>query len=880
MSSSQTQLAKWRARIRSLENECFWPGPRPMEDSRWSQQLIGRDDQAHNFSDLVRETSLVVLNGESGVGKSSMLNLGIVPRLEQDGFQVIVCRNWASEGVHEGLVGIEAVEQFLATKFDAAHRLPEDVPNGPGFTNALNAEYGDEAVIILDQFESLIRHQPRFYNEVRRWIEDTVKRYAIHVVISLRTEFVHRIRDLVVGPYKRADFTLDRINDERWIAEILEKGNRIDGVDAPTIDPDAAKSIVALWTQAGGGSAWTSVGLLHLQALLYVLWRGRLSDTIKTTDTLWERDGAPVSLADFEGASVEVASQLFSSALAHAVGLRLDRCRDVYLVELAGDQTLVEGVISLLTRMPDHLESGGYKVSQERRQLAAKVLSRELDTLRVREGFDSRTDAGQIFTDFARRVGNSKVGENEADWLVMPRSEIVTVDSLRERIADRPGESDDNEVTSGPMFGLPPLAVVAEELRRYFFALAWLEESDIVVPTDADGGETMLELVHDGFSRGLKEWASSKSDGPARAPHRLTAAVGEVFDWSAFSDGAEQTEQTVNANLRWRSCRVAGMDFRLRVFVNCDFRETIFDSCTFEGVAFVNCLLDGVSFVDCEIRGDVSTAPSEWEGEKPELPSFEVEAPAAVETMNRYLDHAVETTTLGSWTSGRPARPISSERLKTMKTSTTDAFRWEKWEPQTGGLVMYGGRLSSLMFAACIFADGTISLRHVAGTSLEFAEQVSGSIELYDVAIRGVSVSPPVGRKPQDTDSLEVRVLNSALQSVWFSTPLRGSASIVNSVVWQLFNASTSDSAGFSVQLENSPNLGAVNARIWQDSKPFVLNDFESVVVSTHESGHAEEDVDFPPPALTRARVATFASKVDYQSLKNLRGQSPEPPQE
>lgn len=863
MTAGKGKYGLWQQAVRAEEDKCFWPGPKPMLGSRWGGQLRGRDEQARKFSGLVRETSLVVLNGESGVGKSSMLNLGIVPRLEKDGFEVLICRNWASSGSHADFEGLDAVEEFISSRIE--QRLPEGVTSGPGFIRQLNDEYGDEAVIVLDQFEGLIRHQPKFYNEVRQWIEEVVKRYAVHIVISLRTEFMHRIRDLTVGPYKRADFTLDRISEEHWIKEIIDNGNRLDGLAAPTIESSAASAIAELWTRAEGGRAWTSVGLLHLQALLYVLWRNRAGDTITVEEPLWREGPATLTLADFIADDSRDAAELFAGALAHAVALRLDRCRDVYLNDLGGDATLAEGVVSLVTRMPDHLEAGGYKVPQERRQLASKVLVRELATLREDVSLDPMSPAGSVFTDISNRVDDMLASDGErVDFLTLPRVGLISKEDLQSQVIERAGDSDDYEVTAGPMLGMPPLAVVTEELRRYFFALAWLVESDIIVHTDADGGDTMLELVHDGFSRGLKAWASLQSEGPERAPHRLTASVGEVFDWRASEEQQGRSPDTENgwltsANLRWRSCRVVGADFWHRVFVNCDFRETTFENCTFEGVTFVNCLMDGVSFVGGVVRGKVTPTPSEWDGEKAELPSFIVEAPDLVETMNRYLDSPVLTSQVGSWTSGRPARPISAGRAAAMKNSVTDAFRFEDWDKQSGGLVMYGGRLSSLMFSDCQLADGTVSFRHVAGTSLEFAEQTSGSIELFDVAIRGFTVSPPVGSMPQDEDLLKINVSESALQNVWFSTPIKGTADIRNSVVWQLFSASKR-SGGFSVKLTNSAHLGLVNG-------------FDGGVPATSPKN-------FDAECYVREDVTRFAQKVDYQSLANLRAHSPEPPQE
>lgn len=895
MTNRESQFALWRRWTQEAEDLCFWPGPRPMNNARRKQQLIGRDDESYRFSELVRDTSLVVLNGESGVGKSSMLNLGIVPRLEEDGLLVLTCRTWATSRAPGDLpTRSEEVEEFIAEML--GDQLPEGVDSGAGFLAQLDDAYGDGAVIILDQFEGLIRHQPRFYNEVRRWIELVVKRYDVHVVISLRTEFMHRIGDLKVGPYKRADFKLERISDPDVVGRIVHEGVRADGSLEPVIDREAVDFIVERWKAAEGGLAWTNIGLLHLQAFLYFLWRR--SGSHDSTMTL-----ADVEEAAHELDAPEDAVALFGNALARAVGLRLDRCRDIYVKDLSGDRTLAEGVASLLTRIPVHLESGGYKVSQESRQLAAKVLSSELETLRG-VSFDRGHPAGEMFSAFVAAGASAAT-----DWLTAPRADLAPDESTRDLLTDRVGDKDDDEVTSGPMLGMPPLAVLTEELRRYFFALAWLEQSDIIVPADADGGETMLELVHDGFSRGLKEWAAQNVDGPERVLHRLTASIGEVFDWRPLRPADDQaaTEEVVHdprpfaidANLRWRSCRVVGMEFRHRVFANCDFRESSFVRCTFEGVTFINCLLDGVSFVGCTILGETTPLSQEvnpHESERDEerkqlLPSFLVEAPELAATLNRYRDDPVDgATKLVSWTSGGPARPISPRLATALAFSAREGaipggapaelgkFRLLTHTPQHAGLAMYGGRLSSLMFGDCAI-DGTVSLRHVAGTSLEFGGQRSGTIELYDVAVRGLSVSPPVENGLQNVDvsratepdavasgdaerpRIEISVVDSALQNVWFSTPLRGKASISKSVVWHLFSASRADEEGFIVELKDSVHLGLFN------------------VPGADASLAADED-DYAPGGIHYHAVEKLASRVDYQSLANLRAVLPEPPEE
>lgn len=58
---------------------------------------MGRTKEARDFVNRVKQHRLVVLSGESGVGKSSLLNARLVPELAKVGFTPLVCREWPSK---------------------------------------------------------------------------------------------------------------------------------------------------------------------------------------------------------------------------------------------------------------------------------------------------------------------------------------------------------------------------------------------------------------------------------------------------------------------------------------------------------------------------------------------------------------------------------------------------------------------------------------------------------------------------------------------------------------------------------------------------------------------------------------------------------------
>ncbi|WP_457099664.1 nSTAND1 domain-containing NTPase [Microbacterium sp. P5_E9] len=899
-------IQQWRKSLRAFEDGCFWPGTRAMRDPlRWRRQLIGRRADVERFTDILRQRRLVVLSGESGSGKSSFLSVGVRPQLARHGTLVLYCDKWSGvDGKFGG--SLESTEAFIASKLS----LPADIPPGAGFLAELDKRYGETAVIILDQFEELIRHQPLLSGQVQRWVEHAIATHRVRFVISLRSEYEHRVRYWRAGPWAREDFYLLSLSDPETIERIILAGRRpstpnADGLvdeegavdaamdpDTPVIEEGAVAAIVNAWARVQGGQSWSGVGLLHLQALLYVLWykSDKVTVTLKNVeDARLRATAGDIAAAESEADDLERDRALFADALARAVKYHLAQSEQIYLEgalgdpATAGDAVMASGAAQLVTRIADYLASGGYKVDQDRRHLARLVLAAELKTLHLDPGLTTGSTAGTIFDSFAKRVDDFAAAldgapreapkDDPVDWLSAPRAHFVPDD-----LASPLGEEDSQDVTAGPMLGLSPLSVFVEELRRYFFALEWLSTTDLIRTATPNAGTTILSLIHDGFGVGLAKWAGSRTDWAPRALSRLTAAVGESFGSGAVAErgvvaGKDETFRILT-NLRWRSCTVRNVQFRRVILVNCDLRESSFIDCEFEGVTFVNCLLDGVSFTRCEIRGAATPPPRRGPGDRL-LPSFIVgperdperspfgadklaESTIVATTLNRYRETHVVTSRIGSWTSGLPASPISAEGEKGMRESQSDQFQFETFDAQPGGLVMYGGRLSSLMFAECTFHDdGVVSLRHVAGTSLEFAEQPSGRIELCDVVIRGLIISPPVGEHEAESP-IQLDAFDSQLHNVWFSTPLKGRATLDNCVVWQLFSASAQKD-GFEVDLVNSPHLGVINAHTLDDeSRPQRAEGFVAL--------------DVPLEAVKKA-----AKKADYQSVETLRKSSPRP---
>lgn len=822
-------LEQWKKNFLDKDT-CPWRGPKPMEPGD-DDLLIGRQDDRDRFAHEVLTHQLVILHGESGVGKSSLLNVGLVGDLTERGFQPIVCRNWTREAGSpdrpEDFVAAKVATELRSLGIDVAEAAPQSM------VERLNANYGELAVLVLDQFEELIRHQRPFFKRAMDWVVELNSRYDIHVVISLRSEYVHRLKALnaQIRPFSMSTFELEALTAAEHIRDIMASGNpgrfgstawmrTQDAVPDPAgvaITLEAIELLLGEWNTIQETEFRSAdVGLLHLQGALYALHaRAKPGGNAIRAE----------HVRQMVAAAAERHRDIFTLGLIESVARKLDLCEEACLDEDRAsslDEFLIAGTREAVRRTADHLSSGGFKLDREAWDLAQLALERELRILSEIEP-DAAERAFRTIYGLGTSAGPAAAGA--VDLLSVPRTVVAAAAGLSAPgdpaqssplaelgIAGSPWEADPEGLSAGPMFGYPAHEVVIEELRRFAFALEWLTTSSLIRPTSPAVDCTMLSLIHDGFGEALENWADSEHTGPAAALVLLTGAQGDIFDW-AREDGEEYWPQFDGAgqdrtivNLRWYSCRVTGR-FRHIVFANCDFRGTRFENCSFEGTVFVNCLLDGAMFGDCDIIGPVVSASAtvyDQEG----MPSFTLTGlDASTRTALSHYRGEDFSGPVYSVTSGIPVTNKLGSRTKLLD-----------WAAQRGGLTMYGGRLSSLMVRSGRFRDGgELALRHIAGSSLDITEQGPAKIQIFGSSIRGLSISRRLG-VPEEHGEIDLTVKSSVLANTWFDEGLSGTAHFDNSVVWQLLNVS--ERSRYRVTLENCTRYGAVNIEESADAGP------------------------------------------------------------
>ncbi|AQZ67600.1 WD40-repeat containing protein [[Actinomadura] parvosata subsp. kistnae] len=172
-----------------------------------SMLFYGREREAQEVATLWQATGLTVLYGASGVGKTSLLNAGILPLLDPERTDVLpVARIGAHLAPSESggnpyvVALLSSWSPELSPERLAASTISEYLADRPERTDL----YGDPVPILaaIDQAEEIFHGSPFLEKERKAFLEQLAtavrKHPGLHVLLSLREEYL-----FLVLPYER-----------------------------------------------------------------------------------------------------------------------------------------------------------------------------------------------------------------------------------------------------------------------------------------------------------------------------------------------------------------------------------------------------------------------------------------------------------------------------------------------------------------------------------------------------------------------------------------------------------------------------------------------------------------------------------------------------
>jgi hypothetical protein len=182
----------------TLDAENPFPGPKPYFQNQRAL-FFGRDEEIDELTSLVLSTSAVLLYAPSGSGKSSLLQAGLVPSLEDFGCRILPTVRFGRVGVKPPAGATDAPQQNPFVKLVCDTVLPENaVPQDSRDLGELAARLrgqddGTFTLLILDQFEELFASQAlwqergAFLTQLRHALDANP---WLHVILAIRSDYL------------------------------------------------------------------------------------------------------------------------------------------------------------------------------------------------------------------------------------------------------------------------------------------------------------------------------------------------------------------------------------------------------------------------------------------------------------------------------------------------------------------------------------------------------------------------------------------------------------------------------------------------------------------------------------------------------------------
>ena len=291
--------------------DCPYVGLDPFEKA-YERFYFGREQDSRVIADHVASRSITVLYGPSGVGKSSVLNVGLPTALRRRApWTIVTLRDWQDP---------EAIERHAVEALRAA--LPDGVKNSQRHTRFPRQVVGalratkQPLLLILDQFEEYFLYPSESHRDAERALGALIaqRRLDMHVLIALRDDFLHlldRLRAIVPGILETT-IRLGHLNDVaagNAIRGPVERYNEIYRKGAAPIEVEDAlvQTLIRDLRRGAGRQVGEGVGsgplepieLPYLQLTMTKLWarEGGRDATALRVETLTKELGGVQEIA-------------------------------------------------------------------------------------------------------------------------------------------------------------------------------------------------------------------------------------------------------------------------------------------------------------------------------------------------------------------------------------------------------------------------------------------------------------------------------------------------------------------------------------------------------------------------------------------------------
>jgi len=312
-------------------------------------QQMGRNRDIRDLLATLTETDypLIILSGESGCGKSSFLQAGIGPSLEQ--------RDHSSLYIQcNELQPLDSIRYAIQEQYRTPYDTLTELDLSQLLTQAAEQNTGKKLVLILDQFEQFFTHQSKkkarqeFITSLKDWYQQKPQ-HPVKIVLSLRSDLVGRMSELQkalsysLSPNQNTMLEKFEPSDAAKVFQIILNSEQIQG-DAKFIETLCEKELA---NQHDG-----LVSPVDLQILAWIVAKQSAEERRHFNNTTLQR------LGGLEGLLNRFLEQTLKS---RETSERRKSCLKVLLALIDLDSNLRAGVLTakeLKNKLADSLKNG------------------------------------------------------------------------------------------------------------------------------------------------------------------------------------------------------------------------------------------------------------------------------------------------------------------------------------------------------------------------------------------------------------------------------------------------------------------------------------------------------------------------------------------
>ncbi len=233
--------------------------------------FFGREEETQRMVGEILSTRLLVLFSPSGSGKTSLINAGVRPQLENMGYKTIYTRLESEP--------ISAVCRAAANALDFP--CEQETTSLYEFLKKAAKKSDKPLVIFLDQFEEFFTVFREEHEKRKQFIEQLAKikyddQLPVFIVLSLREDYfvnLHEFREAIPSIFQNnANLRLENFSDEEARRAIIEPLKTVSG----GIEPELVDALIKDLKNGKPG-----IEPITLQIVCNALWEKKTEETTK-----------------------------------------------------------------------------------------------------------------------------------------------------------------------------------------------------------------------------------------------------------------------------------------------------------------------------------------------------------------------------------------------------------------------------------------------------------------------------------------------------------------------------------------------------------------------------------------------------------------------